>query len=170
VQTIRGNNNGSGSAVKLENTYTTSGGSVVYIKTGSKTNTAGVLYYYDGDDNLCGYVDANPTANTVAYTNSSDARLKTNHRNFDGIDLISQMKPSKYERICNPGVDEIGLVAQELFAVMPEAVSVGAEDVSEKPWGVDYGRITPILVKAIQEQQAIIEDLKTRLAALEAKP
>jgi hypothetical protein len=32
---------------------------------------------------------------------------------------------------------------------------------------MDYGRITPLLVKAIQEQQTIIEDLKTRIKTLE---
>jgi hypothetical protein len=159
---IRGNNNGSSYSTQIENTFTSSGGAVVFLKTGSKTNIAGMLYYYDGDDNLCGYIDANPSANTVAYTNSSDARLKTNHRDFDGIELVKQMKPSKYERICNAGVDEIGLVAQELISVIPEAVSVGNEDLTVKPWGIDYGRITPVLVKAIQE-------LEARLAALEAK-
>ena len=32
---------------------------------------------------------------------------------------------------------------------------------------MDYGRITPLLVKAMQEQQTIIEDLKTRIETLE---
>jgi hypothetical protein len=32
---------------------------------------------------------------------------------------------------------------------------------------MDYGRITPLLVKAIQEQQTIIEDLKARIETLE---
>ena len=32
---------------------------------------------------------------------------------------------------------------------------------------MDYGRITPLLVKAIQEQQTIIDDLKTRIETLE---
>lgn len=34
---------------------------------------------------------------------------------------------------------------------------------------VSYGKLTPILVKAIQEQQAIIEDLRKRLEAIEGK-
>jgi hypothetical protein len=79
------------------------------------------------------------------------------------------MLPSKYERICNPGVDEIGLVAQELHTVMPEAVAVGGEDVNVNPWGVDYGRITPVLVKAIQELSAKLDEANARLAALEGK-
>ena len=34
------------------------------------------------------------------------------------------------------------------------------------PWQVDYGRVTPLLVKAAQEQQAEIESLKADNAAL----
>ena len=55
-------------------------------------------------------------------------------------------------------------------------ITGGAEDVAEKPWGVDYGRITPILVKAIQElntlvtsQQALIAELQAKVEALETK-
>jgi hypothetical protein len=140
-----------------------------FRRKGVTSGTAAAWQAYDGSDNLCGYLEINATANTCSLITSSDARLKTNHRDFDGLSLLSQMKPSKYERICNLGTDEFGFIAQDMHSIMPEAVSVGAEDVKEKPWGIDYGRITPVLVKAIQEQQAIIEDLKTRLAALEAK-
>jgi len=50
-----------------------------------------------------------------------------------------------------------------------EAVTVDGANANENPWGVDYGKITPLLVKAIQEQQAEIEALKARLSALENK-
>jgi hypothetical protein len=40
-------------------------------------------------------------------------------------------------------------------------------DESNDTLGMDYGNITPILVKAIQEQQVIIEDLKARITTLE---
>ena len=43
------------------------------------------------------------------------------------------------------------------------------EDGNIQPQQVDYGRITPLLVKAIQEQQELIETLQTKVAALEAK-
>jgi hypothetical protein len=35
--------------------------------------------------------------------------------------------------------------------------------------GVDYSKLTPILLKAIQEQQEIINDLKSRIETLENK-
>ena len=43
------------------------------------------------------------------------------------------------------------------------------EDVELIPVGVNYDKLTSVLVKGIQEQQAIIEQLKARLTALESK-
>lgn len=156
-------------ALILQNRSTNIASLGMQIRTLVTSGTITGLVYADGANTTCGYVNIDTTANTVTYVNTSDARLKTNHRDFDGISLLKRMSPTKYERICNPGVDEIGLVAQDMQPIMPEAVSVGGEDAEIKPWGLDYGRITPILVKAIQEQQAMIEALTARLAALEAK-
>ena len=64
-------------------------------------------------------------------------------------------------------VESRGFLAQELNAEYPWAVSEGGEDEKTNPWAVDYGKLTPILVKAIQEQQTIINDLKSRITTLE---
>ena len=58
-------------------------------------------------------------------------------------------------------------IAQELKDVIPNVVIEGGDDVTEEPFGVDYGKLTPYLIKAIQEQQTIIEDLKSRIETLE---
>lgn len=42
----------------------------------------------------------------------------------------------------------------------PEAVSVGGDDPKEKSWGVDYSKLTPLLVKSLQEQQGQIDELR----------
>jgi hypothetical protein len=49
---------------------------------------------------------------------------------------------------------------------VPEAVSVGRNE--EDMMGVDYSKFVPRLIKAIQEQQAMIDELKAKVAALEA--
>jgi uncharacterized protein YlxW (UPF0749 family) len=51
--------------------------------------------------------------------------------------------------------------------VFPNAVTPGGDDPAKNPWTVDYGRVTPLLVKAVQEQQAEIEALKAKITALE---
>ncbi|ADP85026.1 tail fiber domain-containing protein [Pseudofrankia inefficax] len=61
------------------------------------------------------------------------------------------------------GRREVGLIAQEVEAVMPELVGVGADGVR----GIDYGKLTAVLVQAIKEQQSTITALSGRVRALE---
>ena len=73
------------------------------------------------------------------------------------------MKPVIYKWISN-NEQAHGFIAHELQEVYPEAVS-GTKDAvypngEIKSQGVDYGKITPVLTKAIQEQQNIIEELQ----------
>jgi hypothetical protein len=49
-----------------------------------------------------------------------------------------------------------GFFAQQLETVVPEAVTIGTDEVNAdgqlvRPWSVDYGKVTPILVKAVQD-------------------
>jgi hypothetical protein len=110
---------------------------------------------------------------TTSFTGSSDERLKQNPTSFSGLYLIEQMIPREYEWKSNPGNRQKGFYAQELYEVYPDAVSVGSDDLTEdgnleNPWGIDYARLTPVLVKAIQELSAKNDALEARLAALEA--
>jgi hypothetical protein len=58
----------------------------------------------------------------------------------------------------------VGLIAQDVLAVLPEAVT---ED--RGYYGVKYTELVPLLVAAIQELSAKNDALEARLAALEAK-
>ena len=66
---------------------------------------------------------------------------------------------------------DIGFLAEEMAEVLPEIVGFDAEG---KPTGIDYGRVTALIVEATRElhervesQQAVIESLAERLEALE---
>jgi len=48
-----------------------------------------------------------------------------------------------------------GFIAQELYDIFPNAVTKPAK--AEDMWSVDYGKATPFLIKALQEQQKTIE-------------
>ena len=57
-----------------------------------------------------------------------------------------------------------------LYEIYPHAVVPGGEDSKTKPWMVDYGRVTPLLVKAIQDlsdlndqKDAEIKELRDQL-------
>jgi hypothetical protein len=57
------------------------------------------------------------------------------------------------------------LIAQDVLAVLPEAVDIS----NPERFGLAYSDMVPLLVAAIQEQQALITDLRARVAQLEAK-
>jgi len=59
------------------------------------------------------------------------------------------------------------LIAQDVQAVLPEAVNIANQE--NGYLGLSYSDVIPLLVASIQEQQALITDLTTRLTALEAK-
>lgn len=105
---------------------------------------------------------------SVTYATTSDRRVKENIRDTASkIDDLKAIQVRDYELISD-GSSHTGFIAQELHTVIPDAVTVGGDDVREERWGVEYGKVTPVLVKALQEALAKIEDLEARVTALES--
>ena len=129
--------------------------------------TTGTMYVAQFLNNGAGEIGSIKTSNSVtAFNTSSDYRLKENVRPLeDGLSRVSKIKPVKFDWISD-GTSTEGFIAHELQEVFPDAVD-GEKD-GKNMQGVDYGKITPLLVKAIQEQQTIIEDLKARIEKLES--
>lgn len=106
------------------------------------------------------------TASTVAFNTSSDARMKENVVDMSGaVDKIKLIRPVTYNWI-ESGYADIGYLAQELHAVCPEVVRVGGDIGQEnvennRPWGIDYGKLTPVIVSALKEIIARVEALET---------
>ena len=57
-----------------------------------------------------------------------------------------------------------GFIAQELYEIFPNAVTKPAN--AEDMWSVDYGKVTPLLVKAIQELKAENDSQKATIVTL----
>jgi len=139
----------------------------IIIQTGPITNPSTSVYYalfLDGNGTNIGGIRGNGSGGTM-YSTTSDRRLKQNIKSFDGgLSMIDKINPAIYQMRSNPNKDEIGFIAQELYEVLPQVVGGSpSDDVEESPMTVDYGRMTPVLVAAIKEQQAIIEDLSKRI-------
>jgi hypothetical protein len=144
-----------GHIARFENTSTSTNADGIDVELGPTSNPGTSNYFIrfrDGDGTHIGGVSGNGSGG-VFYGSVSDARLKTKINDFEGgLDMVSRMKVRKYEFIESPGNERIGFLAQELQTVFPEAVSGDPEgDVTEEPMGVAYGRLTPVLVEAIQE-------------------
>ena len=102
---------------------------------------------------------------------SSDRRQKSLIEDCPfGLNAVMKMKPRQFlykgaefegEKMVftDDGMLTIGFVAQELYETLPEAVFKPQDDVSAL-WSVKIKRIVPVLVRAIQQQQEQIEDLK----------
>ena len=104
---------------------------------------------------------------SVSFNTTSDERLKKNIVDASPqLDIIKSIKVREFDWTRNDH-HELGLIAQELVEIVPNVVTVGGEDETKNPYGVDYGKLTPYLIKAIQEQQTIIDDLKSRIETLE---
>ena len=147
------------------NTGITSKG--IIIQTGPDVNPNSSVYYalfLDGNGTNIGGIRGNGTGGTM-YSTTSDRRLKQNIRYFDqGLATLDKINPAIYQMKSKPEEDEIGFIAQELYDVLPQVVGGNpSDDVKEDPMTVDYGRITPVLVAAIKEQQEIIETLSEKL-------
>jgi hypothetical protein len=122
------------------------------------------------------YVDMGGTihATSIVITAISDQRLKENVRDIDtGLNSIMALKPRRFDWKEGKGQDKknaAGFIAQEFEEVFPECVSTskaGADGIEYK--NINHETLIPTLVKAIQEQQAIIKSLTDRIAQLEAK-
>ncbi len=104
------------------------------------------------------------------YVNLSDARFKTNVEPVEGaLDTILRLRGVRWDWLADefPAMEfnegrQVGFIAQEVEAVLPEAVSTAADGTK----GVAYTAIVPVLVEALEEQQAQIAALAEELVAL----
>jgi hypothetical protein len=134
--------------------------------TGS-SGTINLLRFYDGVGNVRGTVTSD--GSVLTYGGTSDYRLKENIAPMvNGLERVLKLKPVTYVWKENSKVSE-GFIAHELQTVVPDAVSGQKDEVDAdgKPvyQNIDPRMIVAVLTAAIQEQQAIIESLKSRLDA-----
>jgi hypothetical protein len=115
------------------------------------------------------------------YTVLSDERVKKDIKDIEyGLDTVLALKPRKYNHYVNNKfengkvengdvfVSKIGLVAQEVYPIVPEIVEK-PENEKEGFYSLDYTSLIPVLIKAIQEQQDQIDVLQTTVSILMKK-
>jgi hypothetical protein len=114
-----------------------------------------------GAGTLRGTIQYNRGTGQVVYNTTSDARLKENITPAEEAGArIDAMQVRQFDWKESGTHVHHGFVAQELYAVAPEAVS--ASDDESVMWAVDYSKLVPLMVKEIQS-------LRARLAALEGE-
>jgi len=94
----------------------------------------------------------------------SSKRRKTNIKTLDGaLGKIQRLRGVSYHSEIT-SKHEIGLVAEEVGEVIPEAVDY--EENGKDARGLDYSRLVAVLIEAVKEQQTQIETLKAEVQNL----
>lgn len=124
------------------------------------TNAASNLSFVDDDGDLRAYI----TDGAGSFVITSDKRLKENFLAPSSVMAkIQRLKPTWYNY---KKKDEkvLGFVAQDVEKVFPEFVHTAPSGIK----GINYNSFGPLAIKALQEQQAVIENLQERILKLEA--
>jgi len=101
----------------------------------------------------------NGDVNAPNFNSTSDATLKTNVETLTGsLDAVKSLRGVSFDWIKNGG-SEIGVIAQEVEDVLPDVVNTNEDGIKS----VKYGNIVAVLIEAMKEQQAQIDELKTQL-------
>ena len=137
----------------------------------------GSLYLY-AQATGAGNADLRYTTGSGQVTYDTSSRLvKTEIEDIPyGLSTVMALSPKRYQRTDSDNKLEVGFIADEVVEVVPELVgmmekrflTMNQEDTEVVAGSVEYNKMTAVLVKAIQEQQATIEALTARIAALES--
>jgi hypothetical protein len=138
---------------------------------GNDTSSYHLICSTLGSDKLFIYGNGNVVNANNSYGSLSDVKLKENIVDATPkLANLMQVKVRNYNLIGDT-TKQLGVVAQELEAVFPAMVDESPDRDAEgnvletKTKSVKYSVFVPMLIKAMQEQQAIIESLKARLDA-----
>jgi len=96
---------------------------------------------------------------------TSDSRMKKEINDIPyGLNSILKLRPVTFKwKEGNQNVN-LGLIAQDVQNLIPEVVDIGND--KDKTLGLNYSNLIPVLIKAIQEQQELIQQLKTEVELL----
>lgn len=151
--------------------YTAGGGtSLAAMQTNGSTVTRFTCYsdrfvFYESENNRIDcfnhiYMNNYDIYDTEIST-SSDARLKTNIQDtkVNALDTINQIEMKEFDWIENEKHEEIGMIAQQLQAILPDLV---VEDKETGKLSIKMNRFIPYLIKAVQELSTMVnKDVQT---------
>lgn len=166
-------NGATGGAQNYERMRISSGGAILM---GIGTNSASArlaldaigMAVYDGGNYRQCYMNGSTMAwfngsnqgtltSAGVWTNASDISIKKDIIDIKyGLDAVLKLKPRSY-KMKEDDLEQVGFIAQEVEQVIKELVTTDNKDMK----GLSYGQLTAVIVKAIQEQQKQIEELKS---------
>lgn len=122
------------------------------------------------------------TAGAAVYCNDvyirSDARLKINVENYEenAVDKVNKLNVKTYDKVKSLSDrevigHEIGIIAQDLQEILPEAVTtshVGSPDDPEEILTISNSAVNALLIKAVQEMSSKMEEMSKEIEHLKS--
>ncbi|EOE4863731.1 tail fiber domain-containing protein [Salmonella enterica subsp. enterica serovar Muenchen] len=123
------------------------------------------------------------TAGAAVYCNDvyirSDARLKINVENYEenATDKVNKLTVKTYDKVKSLSDrevigHEIGIIAQDLQEILPEAVTtskVGSPDDPEEILTISNSAVNALLIKAVQEMSSKMEEMSKEIERLKSQ-
>ena len=164
--------------VRAENSSNQSGDQLLRLALGSNCNNTASYHLVcttGGSDRLFIYGNGNVVNSNNSYGSLSDLKLKENIVDATPkLDKLNQVRVVNYNLIGDEQ-KQLGVIAQELEQIFPGMIDESPDrdaegnDLGTTTKSVKYSVFVPMLIKALQEQQQMIETLQAKVAALEAK-
>ena len=147
---------------------TQNNGLLVLAGNDTGVNASQMITFERPDLTVIGSISQN-AAGTVAYNTGSDMRIKENITDTKyGLSDLMKIGVSDFSFINDSSHRQMtGFIAQDLENIFPDAVTTNGDNGTDSlkpgqaPWMVDYGRLSPLIVKSIQEQQLLLGDIST---------
>jgi len=160
---IQARYNGASANLLLNYSGPNIGGGMVYVGTG------GIAPRYDNAQGCGALNHVWLTVLSYHFDTPSDRRLKDHIQPLHyGLQTVLALHPVSYQWKSKPdGGVNIGLIAQEVQPIVPEAVTT--EDSPEHRLSLSYNSFIPILIKAVQDQQSLIDEQRAQNADLKAR-
>ena len=125
---------------------------------------AGAGFPFSGSADITGALAVTGALFATSITETSALRYKENVSNLNSIDSLYKLRPVTFDWK-GTGIKDIGLIAEEVKEHVPELVHLDEEGGAE---GIKYSKLTSLLIKAVQDQQTEIINLKSRLDNLDS--
>jgi hypothetical protein len=143
---------------------TQNNGLLILAGNNTGVNASQMITFERTDATVIGSISQN-AASTVAFNTSSDRRIKENITpTAFGLSDVMKIGVSDFTFSSDPNKQKMtGFIAQDLYAVFPGAVTTNGDNGTDplapgkSPWMVDYSKLTPLLVKSIQDLNLNLE-------------
>ena len=133
----------------------------IYMRSGSEIYGTGSTPRAGGKNSVVWWNQVGDGSVKYHIDRASDKRLKENivDSNIVALDKIKQLKMKSFDFINSGKHEEVGLIAQEVEAILPSVISKNPEKADDY-LHIDYVAIVPYLIKSIQELNQKIEEME----------